>query len=136
MDGKRTILFVDDEERMLTGLQCRLKDQPYNCLFAASGKQALELLEKHAVHVICADMRMPEMSGLELLSIVKERYPHVVRIVLSGYTQSGTLLAAINQGEIFRFITKPWNLEEEFKPAICKAIEHYNLRTACPSFSS
>jgi two-component system response regulator HupR/HoxA len=60
-------------------------------------------------------MRMPEMSGLELLGIVKEKYPNIVRLVLSGHTQINTLLTAINQGEIFKFITKPWKLEEEFK---------------------
>ena len=72
-------------------------------------------------------MRMPEMSGLQLLKIVKEKYPNIVRLVLSGYTQVGTLLTAINQGEIFSFITKPWKLEDEFKGVIAQAIEYYNL---------
>jgi len=66
------------------------------------------------------------MNGLELLKIVKEQYPRIVRIVLSGYTQATTLLTAINQGEIFRFVTKPWKMEEDFKPAIRQAVEHYN----------
>jgi len=84
-----------------------LIDEPYESLFATSAKQALHLLEKHDIHVICTDMRMPEMNGLELLKIVKQRHPHVVRLILSAYAQVGTLLQAINQGEIFRFITKP-----------------------------
>ena len=66
------------------------------------------------------------MTGLELLKQVKERYPRIVRIVLSGYTQASTVLTAINQGEIFRFITKPWKMEEDFKPAIQQAVEQYN----------
>jgi DNA-binding NtrC family response regulator len=131
MDEKRTVLFVDDDDRVLKGLQHRLVHEPYNCLFATTGKQALELLERHPVHVICTDMRMPGMNGLELLSIVKERYPHIVRVALSGYTQVGTLLTAISQGEIFGFIPKPWKLEEEFRPIIQQAIEHYNLEAAC-----
>jgi len=73
-------------------------------------------------------MRMPEMGGLYLLRIVKEEYPHIIRMVLSGYTQVTTLLTAINQGEIFRFITKPWKLEEEFKPAVREAVEYYDFR--------
>jgi two-component system, NtrC family, response regulator HupR/HoxA len=128
MDEKRTILFVDDEEKVLKSLQRGLIDETYTCLFATSGKQALNLLEQHEVHVICTDMRMPEMNGLELLKIVKEKYPQIVRLVLSGYTQVGMLLTAINQGEIFKFITKPWKLEEEFKGVIQQAIEYYDLK--------
>ena len=128
MEETRTILFVDDEEKVLKSLQRGLLDDPYNCLFATSGKEALTLLEQHEVHVICTDMRMPEMNGLELLKIVKEKYPQIVRLVLSGYTQVGMLLTAINQGEIFKFITKPWRLEEEFKSVLQQAVEYYNLR--------
>ncbi len=125
---KRTVLFVDDEEKILRSLKRGLMDEPYKSLFANSGKEALEILKQNEVHVLVTDMRMPEMPGLELLKIVKEEYPHIVRMVLSGYTQVTTLLTAINQGEIFKFITKPWQLEEEFKPAIQEAVEYYNFR--------
>ena len=125
---KRTVLFVDDEEKILRSLKRGLIDEPYKSLFAKSGKEALEILKQNEVHVLVTDMRMPEMPGLELLKIVKEEYPHLVRMVLSGYTQVTTLLTAINQGEIFKFITKPWQLEEEFKPAIQEAVEYYNFR--------
>lgn len=127
MSETRTILFVDDEKKILKSLQRGLLDDPYNCLFTTSGKEALETMEKHEVHVICTDMRMPEMNGLELLKIVKEKYPMCVRVVLSGYTQVGMLLTAINQGEIFKFITKPWRLEEDFKSVLKQAVEYYNL---------
>ena len=123
---KKTVLFVDDEERVLSCLKGGLLDEPYKTLFAKSGKEALEILEKNEVHVIVTDMRMPEMGGLELLKAVKEKYPHIVRMVLSGYTQVTTLLTAINQGTIFKFITKPWDFEEDFKPAIREAIEYYD----------
>ena len=102
-------------------------DEPYKTLFATSGKEALEILGQQEVHVIVTDMRMPEMGGLELLKIVKKDYPQIVRLVLSGYTQITTLLTAINQGEIYRFITKPWKLEEEFKTTVRQAIEYYDL---------
>ncbi len=76
---------------------------------------------------------MPEMNGLELLKEVKELYPKTIRIVLSGYTHITTLLTAINQGQIYKFITKPWKLEEEFKPVIREALEFYEQTygTAC-----
>ena len=125
---KKIVLFVDDEEKILTSLKRGLLDEPYKTLFASSGKKALEILRQNQVHVIVTDMRMPEMSGLELLRAVKEEYPNVIRMVLSGYTQVSTLLTAINQGEIFRFITKPWKLEEEFKPAIREAVEYYDFQ--------
>ncbi len=127
---KRTVLFVDDEEKILRSLKRALQDEPYETLFASSGKEALEILERNEVHVLVTDMRMPEMGGLELLKIVKERYPNIVRMVLSGYTQVTTLLTAINQGEIYKYITKPWKLEEEFKPSIREAIEYYEAKNA------
>ena len=124
---KRTVLFVDDEKKILKSLKRGLMDEPYESLLASSGKEALEILQQNDVHVLVTDMRMPEMSGLELLRIVKKEYPHIVRMVLSGYTQVTTLLTAINEGEIFKFITKPWQLEKEFKPAIREAVEYYNF---------
>jgi two-component system response regulator HupR/HoxA len=123
---KRTVLFVDDEENVLSALRRGLLDEPYNTLFAHSGREALEILARSPVHVVVTDMRMPEMGGLDLLRIIKEEYPHVVRMVLSGYTQVTTLLTAINQGEVFRFITKPWRLEDEFKPAVREAVRYYD----------
>jgi two-component system response regulator HupR/HoxA len=129
MAEKRTILFVDDEVRLLRSIERGLLDEPYNLLFAESGKDALKLLEENEVHVIVTDMRMPEMSGLDLLRIVKEKYPRIVRIILSGYTQVTTLLTAINQGEIFRFITKPWKMEDEFKSVLRQAVEYHRVQT-------
>lgn len=127
MDEVRTILFVDDSELILKALQRGLLDDSYNCLFAASGKEALGILHTNEVHIICADLRMPELNGLELLKIVKEKYPHIVRLILSGTTQVNMLLTAINQGEIFRFITKPWKLAEEFRFVLQQAVDYYNL---------
>jgi len=126
---KRTVLFVDDDEEMLHSLERSLIDEPYNKLFSNSGKEALEILRREEVHVIVTDMRMPEMRGLELLRTVKEDYPHITRMVLSAYTQITTLLTAINQGEIFRYILKPCKLEGEFKPAVRQAIDYYNLNS-------
>jgi two-component system response regulator HupR/HoxA len=122
----KTVLFVDDEGLLLSTLKLGLEDEPYRCLFATSGAQALELLSQYKVHVIVTDMRMPEMSGLDLLKIIRQKYPNIVRMVLSGYTQVTTLLTAINEGQIYKYITKPWELENEFKPQILAALEYYD----------
>ena len=129
MAEERTVLFVDDEEKVLRSLKMGLLGEPYHQLFASSGKEALEILSQKEVHVIITDMRMLDMSGLELLRTVRQEYPHIVRMVLSGYMQITTVLTAINLGEILKYITKPWKLEEEFKPAVRQAIDHYNLQS-------
>ena len=127
MEEKRTVLFVDDEEKVLRSLKRALFDEPYETLFANSGKEAIEILKRNDVHVIVTDMRMPEMSGDELLGIVEEEYPHVVRIILSGYVQVSTLLEAINEKGVFRYIPKSSELVEELKPAVREALDYYNL---------
>lgn len=126
---KRVVLFVDDEELILNSLRRSLADEPYETLFANSGSQALEILEQQQVHVIVSDLCMPEIGGLELLTIVKNSYPHVIRLVLSGNTDRGMLLEAINHGEILRFIPKPWKSNEELRTIIRQAIEYYDLHS-------
>ena len=103
---QRTALFIDNEEKILGALKRILVDEPYNTIFTTSGKEALEILRNNQVQVVVTDMCMPVMGGLEILRKVKQEYPHVVRIVLSGFAEKQTLLWAINQGEIFRFIPK------------------------------
>lgn len=126
---KRTVLFVDDEELVLASLRRGLLGEPYNALFASSGKEALKILEQNEVHVLVTDMRMPEMSGLELLKTVREKHPHIVRMVLSGDGEAATLLGAINQGEILRFISKPWKSNEALMTTVRQAIEFYDLHS-------
>ena len=126
--GGRTVLFVDDDELMLKSIERTLHNEPYNTLFADSGKEVLEILQREDIHVIVTDMCMPEMGGLELLGAIKNDYPHIIRMVLSGDTGKATLLDAINQGEIFRFIPKPWKSNEEFRTIIRQAIQYYDLR--------
>lgn len=124
---KRTVLFVDDEINVLSSLKRGLIEEDYNCVFAESARGALDIMEKEEISVIVTDMRMPGMDGLSLLRIVKEKYPNTVRVVLSGYTQLQQILLAINQGDIYKFITKPWKIEDEFKPVIRQAVEYHEL---------
>jgi len=125
---KRTVLFVDDDEAILQSLERGLLDEPYNKLFVKSCKEALEILRREEVHVIVTDIRMPEISGLELLRIIKKEYPQIIGMILSGYEQDAALQKAVNQGEIFTLITKPWKLGGNFETFVRRAIDRYNLQ--------
>jgi len=128
MMENRTVLFVDDDQAILRSLERGLLDEPYNKLFTTSCKEALEILKRQDVHVIITDLRMPEMSGLEFINIIKIEYPHIVRMVLSGYNQDPALQNAIDQGEIYILIPKPWKSGGNFQMLIRRAIEHYNIQ--------
>ena len=122
-----TVLFVDDDMHIISSLRRGLIDEEYQKEFAYSGDEALKIMETTKISLIVTDMRMPKMNGLTLLKIISEKYPDVVKIVLSGYTQLPQILATINQVNIFKFVTKPWNLEDELIPIIRQSIEYYNL---------
>jgi len=128
---ERTILFVDDDCIVLRSIARDLLDEPYNVFFARSGEEALQILSHQDVHILVTDIRMPEMDGIELLKIVTKEYPHIVKMVLSGYTNTTDLTKAIHQEGVFKFIPKPWNLQEgeEFRAIIRNAIEHYNTQS-------
>jgi|GEM_PF-1173677 len=125
---KNIVLFVDDEDNILHSIKRAVLTEDFTAVFANSAIEALTLMEKHEVSVLITDMMMPQMDGLSLLKEVKIRYPMVSRIALSGHTQLSQVLAAVNQGDIFRFITKPWDLEADLLPGVWQGIEYYNLR--------
>ena len=105
-------------------------DEPYNKLFVKSCKEVLEILQREEVHVIVTDMRMPEMTGLDFLRIVIKEHPHIIGMVLSGYEQDAALKTAVEQGEIFKLIIKPWKLgDADFEMLVRGAINHYNLQS-------
>ncbi|MBF0486189.1 MAG: response regulator [Candidatus Omnitrophica bacterium] len=110
MDEKYLVLLVDDEEAILSTLR-RLFMILENCevLSTTSPKEALEIVSKRKVDLIISDHRMPEMSGVFLLKKIKSASPETLRILLSGYSDFNALVDAINEGEIYRFISKPWN---------------------------
>lgn len=121
MDNAATILFVDDEENILSALRRMMRRSQYHCLFANSAKQALQLLEEHPIDVVVTDMRMPEMSGDQLLAEIATRQPEIMRIVLSAYSEEESIMAAINAGRIWGFIHKPWN-DAELKQVLDHAV--------------
>lgn len=130
------VLFVDDDENILNSIKRAVfaeefaKEVTEKCtvLFANSAAEALKLMKKHEISVIVTDMMMPEMDGLSLLKETKLLYPMTIRIVLSGHTQLSQVLAAVNHGDIFRFITKPWSMEADLFSVVRQGIEYYNLR--------
>jgi diguanylate cyclase (GGDEF)-like protein len=105
---ERTLLLVDDEENVLAALERALHGDGYTILKAGSGFEGLALLEKHEVGVVISDQRMPEMSGVEFLTRVKELYPQTIRIALTGFADIDTVKEAINRGAIYKFLSKPW----------------------------
>lgn len=119
---KGAVLFVDDEEKILSALKRALRAEPYECFFALGGREALDVLNQHHVHVLVTDMYMPGMSGEELLNHLKIHFPQIIRLILSGKSDSGSLLKAINTGQIYRFIVKPWD-EGELKIIVRQALE-------------
>lgn len=107
--AERTLLLVDDEENILSSLRRLLRRDAYTILTATSGKQGLEILASNRVDVIVSDQRMPAMTGVEFLHKAKDMCPDTVRLVLSGYTDLQSVTDAINEGDIYKFLTKPWD---------------------------
>jgi response regulator RpfG family c-di-GMP phosphodiesterase len=106
------VLFVDDEPSILSSLRRLFRPQGYRVLLADSGKTALAMLETEPIDLVVSDMRMPEMDGAALLEQVRERWPTVGRVLLTGYADIGSTVAAINRGQIHRYIAKPWDDRE------------------------
>jgi putative two-component system response regulator len=117
------IMVVDDEPANLRLLE-RLFRRDYQVVVAGSGAEALRLLEQHDVALLITDQRMPGMTGIELLSHAATLRPHMVRIILTGYTDMEALVEAINCGQVYRYLTKPWN-NEDLRLTAARALEHY-----------
>ncbi len=119
------LLIVDDEKDILRVLSLTFEED-YDVFTATSGKQALEILEKEEIALIIADQRMPEMDGIEFLERTIEKYPQVIRIILTAYPDTESLIQAINTGRVYRYITKPWD-RAELKITVQRALESYEL---------
>lgn len=121
-----TLLFVDDEENMLTALSRVFLEENYNILTAISGEKAIEIMENNRVHLVISDNRMPGMPGTELLKEIKNRWPETIRIMLTGYADVQAIMGAVNEGAVYKFITKPWN-DEDLRLTISLALQQYVL---------
>jgi len=123
-----TLLFVDDESSILSSLKRLFRPHGYRILTAGGGAEGLAVLEKEAVDLVVSDMRMPEMDGAHFLEQVRSRWPHIVRILLTGYADVGSTIAAINRGEIYRYVAKPWD-DNEIVLTIRDALERKRLES-------
>jgi CheY-like chemotaxis protein len=124
--SSQTLLLLDDEENILRALTRVLRRDGYHVLTANRAQDAFALLAKHEVQVILSDQRMPEMNGTAFFSRVKDLYPDTIRIVLSGYTDLNSVTEAINQGAIYKFLTKPWD-DAQLRATVAQAFRHHEL---------
>jgi len=121
-----TLLFVDDEENVLNALSRIFLDENYTIITAASAQKALEILERQPVQLIVSDHRMPGMTGGELLKLVKDKYPETIRIMLTGYADVNSIMGAVKDGAVYKFITKPWN-DEDLRLTVALALQQFVL---------
>jgi two-component system, NtrC family, sensor kinase len=122
------ILCVDDERNVLRALERLFIDYEYEIVSCISGEEGLKELESGGLfQVVISDYRMPGMNGVAFLKQVYARWPETVRIVLSGYADTGAIVDAINHGHIYKFIPKPWN-DDDLRITITNALERYQLR--------
>ena len=124
------ILIVDDERNVLRSLERLFLEEEYEIVTTSSGSDALEILEQSGpFQLVVSDYRMPSMNGVEFLSEVCRRWPETERIILSGYADTAAIVAAINEGQIYKFIAKPWN-DDDLLGTIREALERHELRAS------
>ena len=121
-----TLLFVDDEPSILSALRRLFRPHGYRILIAEGGAAGLAILEQETVDLIISDMRMPEMDGATFLKEARKRWPNTMRILLTGYADVTSTVAAINDGEIYRYIAKPWD-DNEIVNTVREALERQKL---------
>lgn len=119
----QSILFVDDNKMVLTILERWLEEEKFHIHMANNPKEALRIIEQHHIDVVVSDLLMPGMDGLAFLTMMKADYPHVVRMILSGHLHTQSMLAAINQVGVFKFLTKPLELTDTLKNILYEALQ-------------
>ena len=121
-----TIMFVDDEKSVLKALRRSFLDDNYRILMAENAQEALDLLARDRVSLIGRDHQMPGLSGTEFLRKVRDRNPSTIRILLTGAADVSTVMAAIDEGVLYKYVTKPWN-DNELRLAVKLALDQYEL---------
>jgi len=125
---RHTILVVDDEPDVVQSVQDLLR-LDYRVLGAKRADEGLRILEQEEVHVVMTDQRMPEMSGVEFLHRIRGQHPEAIRLIFTGYADIRAVIDAINQGNVYRYISKPWD-PEELQTIIREAVERYDMSVA------
>src|SRR5437879_3669849 len=126
MAAKPCLLVVDDEPDLVQSVQDLLRFD-YNVLGATRASEGLKIMRGERVHIVMSDQRMPEMTGVELLRQVKETHPDTIRLLFTAYSDLTAVIDAINQGSVYRYIAKPWEVED-LKATLRQAYEYYRLQ--------
>ena len=126
MAAKPCLLVVDDEPDLIQSVKDLLR-KDFRVLGAIRASEGLQMMQHESVQIVMSDQRMPEMSGVELLRHIKESFPDTVRLLFTAYADLDAVIDAINQGSVFRYIAKPWNVEE-LRTVLNQAVEYYHLQ--------
>lgn len=124
--SRETFLVIDDEPDILDAI-ARLFRKEYRVLTAQSVDEAWDLIAEHDVQVVMSDQRMPKMSGIEFLAELRKTHPHIVRVLFTGYSNISDVINAINEGHVYRYISKPWK-PVELRVFVAQAFEHYRAQ--------
>src|SRR5919205_1087264 len=120
------VLYIDDERHNLIAFKASFR-RIFNVFVCESAEEGRQIVEQENIHVILSDQRMPKMTGIEFFESILEAYPDPIRILVTGYTDINAVIDAINRGQVYKYLTKPWN-EDDVRNAIEKAYEVYRLR--------
>ncbi len=120
------VLYIDDEPHNLTAFKAAFR-RDYNIFLAESAQEAKQILDHNDIHIILSDQRMPLMTGIEFFESILLSNPEPIRILITGYTDVNAVIDAINRGQVYKYLTKPWN-ENDIRIFIDKAYEVFNLR--------
>ncbi len=123
---KYSVLLVDDEIGVIKALKRIFLDDNYNILTAENANAALEILKTNKVHLIISDNNMPGIPGTELLKIIRNRYPDTIRLMLTAHSDTDIVMTAVNEGAVYKFITKPWN-PDDLRLTVKLALNQYEL---------
>ncbi|MCO5250121.1 MAG: hybrid sensor histidine kinase/response regulator [Candidatus Kapabacteria bacterium] len=126
-ENKYNLLVIDDEEEITKTLFRQFR-RKYNVFIANSANSALSIMEEENIQVVLSDQRMPDMTGVNFFSKIKDKYPDALKLLLTGYSDIEAVIGAINEGQVFRYLTKPWN-PAELNLAIEEAFDKYELIT-------
>src|SRR4051794_4409117 len=124
---KKCLLIIDDEPNVCDSVHDLLRRE-FRVLKANSGEEGYRLMQQEEVHIVMSDQRMPQITGVELLTKVKSRYPQAIRMLFTGFADLESIVAAINQGHVFQFLKKPWQ-PEELESAVRQAAAEYERLT-------
>lgn len=126
IDKSINVLYIDDEPHNLTAFKAAFR-RDFNVFIAESAKVARKVIDENDIHIILSDQRMPVMTGIEFFESIIETHPEPIRILITGYTDINAVIEAINRGQVYKYLTKPWN-EDDIRIFVTTAYEVFNLR--------